>query len=612
MDIPTFLSKYPPFDVLKPERLELVARGLQIEFFPAGTVILQQAGEPSKFLYVVRTGAVELLDEDRVLDLLGDGEVFGHFSLLSGLGPAFSVRAHEDTICYLIEPAMAEEVLGTHTGLAFLSATLRRREVRAVEGELEQRKDPRHATVDSLIKRPPVTCTPTATVREAAEIMASQRVSSLLLPRGDGFGIVTDRDLRSRVLARGRSPDTIIGEVMSYPAITVPSDTLIAEIVLLMLERGVHHLPVTGEDGRVIGVVTDTDLLGLEQETPFKLKSSIERAPNEEALIATGRELPEAVCTLVEAGLDPVDIGHVVAVTIDTLTRRLIELAIADLGEPPAPWAWLSLGSEARAEQALLTDQDHALAYEPRELPIDAVDPYFEKVGERVTAGLEAVGIPRCRAGVIAANREWRRPVAEWIFRFKTWMSDPSREGRAFVGIAFDYRSVAGPLPIEQTLDEIIRSAPSNPMFVRRLAMAAVESRPPTGFIRDVVVDSKGRSTGALDVKHGGITLVTNLARAYAIGSGFTENRTLRRLREVALAGVIDEETRAGLDEAFRLLWQMRLEHQCSLVRQGLPPDDLIDPKALGPLTRQGVKEAFRVIDRAQSGLASKLGLRTR
>lgn len=612
MDIPTFLSKYPPFDVLEPERLDLVARGLQIEFFPAGTVILHQAGEPSKFLYVVRTGAVELLDEDRVLDLLADGEVFGHFSLLSGLGPAFSVRAHEDTICYLIEPAMAEEVLSTHTGLAFLSATLRRREVRAVEGEVKQRKDPRHATVASLIRRPPITCAPTATVREAAEIMASQRVSSLLLPRGDGFGIVTDRDLRSRVLARGRSPDAIIGEVMSYPAITVPSDTLIAEVVLLMLERGVHHLPVTDEDGRMIGVVTDTDLLGLEQETPFKLKSSIERAPNEEALIAAGRELPEAVCTLVEAGLDPVDIGHVVAVTIDTLTRRLIELAIADLGEPPAPWAWLSLGSEARAEQALLTDQDHALAYEPRELPIDAVDPYFEKLGERVTAGLEAVGIPRCRAGVIAANREWRRPVAEWVFQFKTWMSDPSREGRAFVGIAFDYRSVAGSLPIDQTLDEIIRSAPSNSMFVRRLAVAAVESRPPTGFIRDVVVDSKGTRTGTLDVKRDGITPITNLARAYAIGSGLTENRTLRRLREVALTGVIDEETRAGLDEVFRLLWQMRLEHQCSLVRQGLPPDDLIDPKALGPLTRQGVKEAFRVIDRAQSGLASKLGLRTR
>ncbi len=612
MDISTFLKRYPPFDVLDVEGLEGVVRHTQIEFFPEGAIVLTQAGEPAHFFYIVRTGAVELIDEGRVIDLLGEGEVFGHSSLLSGMGPTFTVRAHEDTLCYLIDQDVATGILKTTSGLAFLSSSLRRRMVRALEGQEPEDVDPKRATVRTMISRPPITCTPVATVREAAEIMAGQRVSSLLVPRGDGWGIITDRDLRTRVLAVGRSPDTIVGEVMSYPAVTVGADTTLAEVILLMLERSVHHLPVIDEDGKVLGVVTDTDLMGLEQNTPFALKSAIERARDEESVVVAGRELPNTVVSLVDANVDPIDVGHVVAVTIDAMTRKLLELGVGRLGDPPAPWAWLSLGSEARQEQALLTDQDHALAYEPKELPIDIVDPYFEKLAERVTSGLEAAGIPRCRAGVTAASREWRRPVAEWVFQFRSWMDDPGRLGSAFTGIAFDYRQIAGPLDVQSTLDELIRSAPRNQVFLRHLARATVDLRPPTGFFRDLVVEAKGTNAGKLDVKHGGITLITNLARTYSVGAGSAENRTPRRLREAAVSGRIDEETRAGLEEAFSLLWQIRLEHQCALVREGQPPDDFVDPKSLGPLTRQGVKEAFRLIDKAQRALASELGLKGR
>jgi len=357
VDIPSFLRRYPPFDVLDEETLRRVVHHTRIEFFPEGAVVLQQGGEPSRWLHVIRTGAVELIDEGRVIDLLVDGEVFGHTSLLSGMAPAFTARAQEDTLCYLIEEEIAKEILESASGLAFLSSSLRRRMVRALEGQEPEDLDPLRATAGSIVRRAPITCAPVATVREAAEIMAGQRVSSLLVPRGDGWGIITDRDLRSRVLAVGRSPDTVVGEVMSYPAVTVPAGALLTEVILLMLERGVHHLPVVDEDGKVLGVVTDTDLMGLERKTPFTLKSTIERARDEEGVIEAGRGLRETVCALVDANIDPVDIGHVVAVTIDVMTRKLLELAVARLGDPPAPWAWLSLGSEARHEQALLTEQ---------------------------------------------------------------------------------------------------------------------------------------------------------------------------------------------------------------------------------------------------------------
>jgi CBS domain-containing protein len=302
----------------------------------------------------------------------------------------------------------------------------------------------------------------------------------------------------------------------------------------------------------------------------------------------------------------------VVGVTIDALTVRMIELQIERLGEPPVPWAWLALGSQARHEQALATDQDHALAYDPQDRDPAEVDRAFADLAEAVVAGVDASGIPRCKAGVSASEPSWRRPIDAWIETFRGWMTDQSAEGSMFTAIAFDFRRIAGPLPFDERLREIVAASSSLPIFLRHLARNAAASRPPTGFLHDFVVEAKGEHVGTLDVKHGGITLVTGIARTYALAVGSTTIRTQERLRDAAAAGRIDEEDRAGLEEAFRLLWQIRLEHQTEAVRAGAPPDDFVDPTRLGPITRQGLKSAFRLIDSVQRGMTVEFEVATR
>ena len=97
-----FLREFPPFDALDPGELERVAEAAEEEFHPAGATIFQQGAEPVEHLRVVRTGAVEIVLDGRVLDLLGEGELFGHASMLSGLPTGFEARAGEDTACYRI------------------------------------------------------------------------------------------------------------------------------------------------------------------------------------------------------------------------------------------------------------------------------------------------------------------------------------------------------------------------------------------------------------------------------------------------------------------------------------------------------------------------------
>jgi CBS domain-containing protein len=604
VDISAFLQAYPPFDALDDEQLTGLVRHTHIEFFLAKQVILRQSGEPAHFLYVVRSGAVERVDGDQILEILGPGELFGHPSMLSGLGPIVTMRAHEDTLCYLVDPETAEEVLKTRAGLIYLAHSFQRR-VRAMGGAAADVTDPLRTPARDLIERVPLTCDPSTTVREVARLMSENRVSAVLVPRGGGWGIVTDRDLRSRVLAAGKSLDTPIQAVATFPVVTVGADTLAAEMAPLMIERGFHHLPVVSDDGQLLGLVTDHDLVWLEEKAPFALKTTIERAADEDEVVAAGRELPEAVCALVRSGVDALEVTRVMAATIDSITRRLLELGVRRLGDPPARWAWLGLGSLARQEQSLVTDQDHALAYDADDVPSDLLDPYFAKLAEFVTAGLERIGIPRCRAGVIASNREWRGSLGEWEFRFRRWMSDPGRVGSAFTGITFDYRELAGPLEVEPALDAVIRSAATNKEFLRHLASQAVNVRLPGEAALD------GRE-GPIDLKHAGTSPINNIARAYAIAAGLTENRTVRRLREVTRLGRMPEETCKALEESFSFLWQVRLDHQTQMSADGIQPDDLVDPRELGPVARQGLKEAFRTIERARVALGFEMGMRVR
>jgi CBS domain-containing protein len=171
---------------------------------------------------------------------------------------------------------------------------------------------------------------------------------------------------------------------------------------------------------------------------------------------------------------------------------------------------------------------------------------------------------------------------------------------------------VAGPLDAQSALDDVVRQAPRQISFLKQMARQATARRPPTGFFRDLVVESAGEHAGTLDVKRGGITLVTVIARVLALAAGAVESRTLDRLRAAVVGGTLDEVDRAGLEESFRLLWAVRLEHQVRQWREGKAPDDFVDPHDLGPLTRQGLKEAFRTIDRVQRALVVEYGLRLR
>jgi CBS domain-containing protein len=573
-----------------------VAAAVAVRSYPAGTDILVEDGPPASELYVIRSGSLELRHQDEVVDILEPGESVGHPSLLTGMASAFTVRAHEDSTCYTIAREVAMEILGRPAGAVFVARTMRERLTRTghtVHGLPEVRT----VRIGNLVKGAPVFCPPERSIRDAATLMSTESVSGLLIPADGELGIVTDTDFRRKVVGGNVSPDAPVTTIMSRPLLTVSADRYVMDAALDMLYMGVQHLGVTDSRGNVTGLLSAGDLLGLAYRSPFALRASILNASGEAALEAATKELPELFVTLVQAGLKAPDIGRVLALNCDAVTSRLIDFAISRHGPAPRAWAWLALGSVARRELTLASDQDNALAY--ADPPDPEVDAYFERIAQDVNAGLVGTGFGADISGVVAGNRLWRMSESQWVQTFRDCLILPDLSHLVRAVVSFDFRHVAGGLEVTPPLVAVLRNARAYRGFLTQLARTATDAPPalPHRFFASRWQHQE------INLKKGGAVPIANLARYHALANGITISSTLDRLMAAEGLGAISKETARSLREAFEVIYQVRLDRQAEQVRGGLKPDNLIRPEELQPAARAELREAFHAIGRAQQEL---------
>jgi CBS domain-containing protein len=450
--------------------------------------------------------------------------------------------------------------------------------------------------VKHLIKCPPLFVPPSATVAEAARAMQSARVGSVLIA-ADPPGIVTDRDLRGRVLAAGLGAETPVARVMSSPLTTLDSDQPAFTALRLMLEEHIHHLPLV-EEGKIVGVISAGDLLLQQKSNPIYLRGVIDRM-EEPAQANYGAEIGALVEELFRSGLGAAQIGQIISSLSDALVKRLVELAQARLGAPPAAYAWIVFGSEGRLEQALLTDQDNALIYAEES---DAARAYFAALAQSVVNGLIQAGFPRCPGGFMATN--WCKPLTEWLQLFHRWIRLPDPPALLDAAIFFDFRAVAGALSLAP-LEEILSGSGAEKLFIAHMAQAALVFKPPLSFFNWIRADN-----GAVDLKKNGIGPVVALARAAALAAGSRERSTLERLATTGKPGSILTRADGGLlAESFHLLLRLRLRQQLTSLQAKEPLDHKINLASLSDLERRHLKEAFVTIRNIQDDVRARLHL---
>lgn len=588
-----FLSGFSPFDQLDEDELEQLASGVEVEYFPEDQVILRQREASGPEVWVVRTGAVDLIDEGRVLDRLEEGEMFGHPSMLSGLPTTFEVRAAEDSLCYRLMEDDLVPLLSRPAGLRYLTRSLlgRPRPAAAVSpGE-----DPAQQPAARLLRREPVICEPDTPVRTVARRMADAHESAALVRLEDGeLGIVTDSDIRSRVVAAGVADDARVSEAMTAPAFTVGPDTPGTDVMLAMLDRGIRHVPVRSAFGDPLGVLVAVELLATQAHAPFALRREIDAASGERELREAATRLRSAVIALSDAQAPPAQISGVIAVVADALTRRLIELAVAQLGDPPAPFSWLAFGSLGRREMSPGSDIDSALTWAGPDDP--EIERYMVELGGRVVAGLAECGFKADTHGATAGQPFFVRSAEAWRGALRRAIEEPGEaKGLILLSLALDGRVIhrvgdPSDLPEELRRLDHLRS-------LRRLMLSlALAHKPPTGFLRDFVVEDSGEHRGQLDIKRGGLLPVTDMARYACLAAGARAITTPERLRVASTAGALDAADARMLAEAFDLHSRLRIQHQVEQLRRGARPDDFLDPETLDPLTRRYLRDAFHAV----------------
>jgi CBS domain-containing protein len=609
----------PPFQLLDETTLERLAAEISLEYYPAGYPILTQGGAASDSLQVVLTGAAKVSMrsmelEEIVIDYRSEGDAIGFLSLYGGDRSRVDVTAVKDTTCYLIPRAPFMVLLENnpdvreHFHRVFLAKYMDKAftDLRSRSGLFGGGGEKLLFTtaVGDLITRGVVTAPSATSIGEAAGAMSRHGISSLVLTDADDapVGIMTDRDLREKVAARGRSYAEPAAAIMSTALIKAEATDYCFEALLAMLRHNIHHLLIV-DQGRLKGIVTNHDLLLLQGTSPISVVREIEGQTDLEGLAQAAAKVNAIVGLLLRDGAKAGNITRIITEINDRIVRKAVEFAIRRLGPAPLPWCWLSFGSEGRREQTFRTDQDNALLWADPSNPDEeaAALAWFPAFSRHMRGSLERCGFAPCPAGYMADTPRWRQPLSAWRELFARWVASPGPEALLHAAILFDFRGLAGTLSLAGDLRaHLARTLRNQRVFFARLAGTVTMHRPPLGFFGTIEVRSQGEHKDKLDLKISALGPIIGIVRLCALELGIGETGTLDRIAALRETHPLLRRFGDELGNAFEFLSLLRIHHQFEQLQGGGAIDNFIDPERLSRYEKKALKDAFRLINRAQ------------
>lgn len=605
IEVLAFLKQHPPFNELPEETLSWVATQVEISYFKAGSPILvfEQAIDA---LHLVRSGAVEVFRRNGDLyNRLSEGGLFGQFGLLRHGKVRFPAQALEDTLVYLIPVAVFNQLFEEHETFADAVEVEDRTRLRQAISRHEDANQLLSARVGTLINRELITLDKNASIQDAALHMTELRVSCLLITEANTLkpaGILTDKDLRIRVLATGADLNLPVSEFMTTELLTIEHNQMVFEAMLMMLRFNVHHLPVM-KQGKPFGVIAVSDIIRYESQNSLFVVGSIFRQTSPEDLAALVPDVRASFIRMVNEDANSHMIGSAMAVIGRSFKQHLLELAEAELGPPPIPYCFLALGSMARDEQSLVTDQDNALilhdSFEPA-----LHDEYFKKLATIVSDGLAACGYTYCTGDIMATNSRWRQPYKVWQQYFTDWIEKPTPESLLHSSIFFDLDGVWGKVEwADQLNDRILRLTKRHPRFLACMARNALNRTPPLGFFKNFVMETDGKHNNSINMKRRGTAPVADLIRVHALAIGSKAKNSFDRLEDIIAANILPKGRGQDLRDALELISIVRIRHQAKAAELGEEPDNNVAPENLSDFERNNLKDAFQILSHAQKFL---------
>ena len=620
-----FLRKHPPFNQMEQVHLAYLVENCQLRFYAEGECILSPDDGTVEHFYIIKQGRVHgqrphtaKRGTETTFEVIV-GECFPMAALMGERATRTAHLAAEDTFCLLLnKPAFVKLVSISDEFREFamrgvsslLDQVNQQAQLRAVEslGEnysLETR-------IGELAIHEPVCCASDMPLNQAVSLMHSRNVGSVVIVDGQmhAQGIFTLRDLR-RLVGEGIADLSLpIAQVMTPSPFGLPPDATAFDAAIAMTERRIAHICVINK-GRLCGVLSERDLFSLQRVDLVHLAQTILHADRIETLVSIRDRIRQLVDNMLAHGASSTQITHIITLLNDHTVRRVIELAIADVGDPGVPFSWLCFGSEGRSEQTLHTDQDNGILFEAQDTSEAAhIRGRLLPLAERINRDLDTCGFTLCKGNIMAGNPQLCLSRQEWRRRFSSFVRESTPENLLGSTIYFDLRVVWGPPEgCDHLREQFLEDIRDNRIFQRMMAENALRHRPPVGRFRDFVVTRKGEGKATLDLKVQGLTPFVDGARLLALSHGVGACNTLERLRQLVEQEVIDKQDGAAYEEAYHFIQQTRMQQHQQQARAGQPYSNRLDPDTLNHLDRRILRESFRQAQRLQSSLAMRYQL---
>jgi CBS domain-containing protein len=624
-----FMKRFPPFSFLSKEVLEKVAASVEIRYLEKGEILFRQGQAAEPHFYILKEGAIILTesiqDQEEIRDQCDEGDVFGVLALLGKRPYLLSAKVEENSLIYAIPVAVFEEVLEQNSRVAlYFAAGFASGQV-VVRQDLSEGQKARGAfknqsrdhslmifSDQSQIKfsEKVLTCRPEQSIQEAAAMMAEKHVSSIVVCTEDlqPLGIITDKDLRSKVVAKGISLDTLSAQVMSSPVLTMRRDASFSDLYLTMIKNRLHHLILT-ENGTaqsaVSGIISDHDVLLSMGNSPAVLIHGLMNTLDLKEMRLIRDQAEQMLRYYLENELTMDFVASVMTEVNDIIIKQAMRIAENSLsGEDDVlrkiPFCFLSMGSEGREEQLLRTDQDNALVYEnvPEALAEEAQE-YFLKLGTAMVEVLLACGFASCPGDIMASNPKWVQPISKWKSYFSEWIIRPTEEAILSSTIFFDFRPVAGYLGLGERLSShIYEEIQKKKIFLNFLAKNALMNPPPLGFFKDFVVEKSGEQKNNFDIKSRAMMPLADLARLLVLSHGVIGvNNTFKRFDRLAEL----EPSYAALFKQAAKAYEILMRTRALEGLKNQSSGRFIQPETLGKLERQLLKNTFSPITELQN-----------
>ncbi|EKT4452083.1 CBS domain-containing protein [Pseudomonas putida] len=621
-----FLQRFPPFNQMEHSHLAYLVEQCQLRFYACGESIVKPADGPIEHFYIVKQGRV--VGERQHLVKPGvettfeitSGECFPLAALLGERATRTEHLAGEDTFCLQLNKAAFIRVFS-------MSEVFRDFALRGVSSLLDQvNQQVRQRAVETLgtqyslntplgelAMRHPVVCSGDMSLREAVRLMHEQQVGSIVVvdPQRYPTGIFTLRDLRQVVASADADLGAPIERHMTVKPFYLSPQASAFDAAMAMTERHIAHVCLV-ENRRLCGVVSERDLFSLQRVDLVHLARTIRHAPRLDTLVSLRGEISQLVERMLAHGASSTQITQIITLLNDHTVCRVIELALAERGDPGVPFSWLCFGSEGRREQTLHTDQDNGILFEALDrTEAEAIRARLLPLAQYINQCLAQCGFTLCKGNVMAGNPDLCLSRSEWARRFAGFVREASPENLLGSSIYFDLRVVWGDEQgCEQLRQGLLEQVADNRIFQRMLADNALRQRPPVGRLREFVLTRQGNDKAAtLDLKVQGLTPFVDGARLLALANGVGACNTLERLRQLVAKGVIEPLDGAAYEEAYHFIQQTRMQQHQRQARDNLPYSNRLDPDSLNHLDRRILRESLRQAQRLQSSLALRYQL---